>query len=786
MSLIIPKSQMTEEDIKLQFITPAIQAKWPLNLITMETKITDGRINLQGNKVSREKAKKADYILYINAGNPIAVIEAKDNNHSVSFGLQQAVTYAKMLDVKFAYSSNGDGFEELDLITGEERTIGMDEFPTPDELFERYKSEMAITPAEELAIKQPYYSSATLYPPRYYQRVAVNRTVDAIAKGQDRLLLVMATGTGKTYTAFQIVYRLLQSDMKQKILYLADRNNLVDQTISGDFSPLEKVIHKINFNKDDKTTITSHQVYFSLYQQLAGNKNEEDDENADEVVARYSKLFSPDFFDLIIVDECHRGSAKENSRWRAILEYFNSATQIGMTATPKETDTISNIDYFGEPVYTYSLKRGIEDGFLAPFRVVNIKTDIGDGWRPFKGQLDIYGYEIEDRIYTNSDYDYHIIIQDRIDMVAEEITNYLKSTDRMSKTIVFCATEDAAERMRIALVKQNADMVAKNPDYIVRITGSDDYGKSKLSYFISASAEYPVIATTSKLLSTGSDCKMVKLIVLDQMIGSMTEFKQIIGRGTRLREKEGKTHFMIMDFRGVSRLFADPDWDGPIEQSESFHHVPTPNGGEPGGVIVDPPVPKDPKHKYVVDSKGCTVEILQKVVSVYDSNGKLLRQENIIDYTKINIKDEFATLENFIKTWTAEAKKEKINDLFLEKGIDLEALKADQGMEDVDDFDFICHIAYDQKPLTRKERANNVKKRNIFAKYGKDAQDVLNTLLDSYADLGIYEIENISILWLPQFEKFGKPSKIASYFGGKQGYLAAVRELEQTLYEVAV
>lgn len=776
---------MTEEDIKLQFITPAITSKWPVSQITMETKITDGRINLQGNRVSREKAKKADYILYHNAGNPIAVVEAKDNNHSVSFGLQQAKEYAEMLDVKFAYSSNGDGFEEFDFITGEERALPIDKFPSPDELFARYKSEIALTSAEETIIGQPYYSSATTYPPRYYQRVAVNRTVDAIAKGQDRILLVMATGTGKTYTAFQIVYRLLQTKMKQKILYLADRNNLVDQTISGDFAPLEKVIHKINFNKDDKTTVTSHQVYFSLYQQLAGNKTEEDNENADEVLARYSKLFAPDFFDLIIVDECHRGSAKENSRWRAILEYFSSATQIGMTATPKETNTISNIDYFGEPIYTYSLKRGIDDGFLAPFRVVNIKTDIGDGWRPFKGQLDIYGYDIEDRIYTNSDYDYSIIIQDRIDMVAEEITNYLKSTDRMSKTIVFCATEDAAERMRVALAKQNADMMAKNPDYVVRITGSDDYGKSKLDYFISVSAEYPVIATTSKLLSTGSDCKMVKLIVLDQMIGSMTEFKQIIGRGTRLREKEGKTHFMIMDFRGVSRLFADPEWDGPIEQSEEFHHVPTPNPDETGGVLVDPPEPIDPKHKYVVDAKGCTVEILQKVVSVYDANGKLLRQENIIDYTKTNIKDEFATLENFVKIWTAEEKKAKINELFLEKGIDLEALKKDQGMEDVDDFDFICHIAYDQKPLTRKERANNVKKRNIFAKYGKEAQDVLSTLLDSYANLGIYEIENISVLWLPQFAKFGKPAKIASYFGGKQGYLAAVKELEQSLYEVA-
>jgi len=780
MSTVIPKSQMTEEDIKLNFITPAITAKWSNSHITMETKITDGRINLQGNKVSRDKPKKADYILYINAGNPIAVVEAKDNNHSVSFGLQQAKTYAEMLDVKFAYSSNGDAFQEFDYITGQERTLTMDEFPSPEELIARFKAEAKISASEEHIIDQAYYSSQTTYPPRYYQRVAVNRTLDAIAKGQNRILLVMATGTGKTYTAFQIVYRLLQSGMKQKILYLADRNNLVDQSIQQDFAPLEKVIHKINFNKDDKTTITSHQVYFSLYQQLAGNKNEEDEENADEVVARYSKLFAPDFFDLIIVDECHRGSAKENSRWRAILEYFSSATQIGMTATPKETETISNIDYFGEPIYTYSLKRGIDDGFLAPFRVVNIRTDIGDGWRPFKGQQDIYGYEIEDRIYNNRDYDYSIIIQDRINMVAEEVTNYLKSTDRMAKTIVFCATEDAAERMRAAIAKQNADMMAQNPDYVVRITGSDDYGKSKLSYFISTSAEYPVIATTSKLLSTGSDCKMVKLIVLDQMIGSMTEFKQIIGRGTRIREKEGKTHFTIMDFRGVTRLFADPDWDGPIEQSDNFHNPDEPH------VPDNHPKPIEQKHKYVVDSKGCTVEILQKVVSVYDSNGKLLRQENIIDYTKTNIKDEFATLENFIKTWTAEDKKEEINKLFLEKGIDLEALKSEQGMDDVDDFDFICHIAYDQKPLTRRERANNVKKRNIFTKYGKDAQDVLNTLLESYANLGIYEIESMSILWLPQFEKFGKPSKIASYFGGKQGYLKAVKELENVLYEVAV
>lgn len=511
MSSIFDKKQMTEEDIKLNFITPALMSKGWKDRITMETKITDGRINLKGNIASREVPKKADYILYINKGNPLAVVEAKDNNHSISFGMQQAKLYAQMLDVKFAYSSNGDGFQEFDFLTGTEREITLEEFPTPDELFARYNAEIndgqGLSKAELSFIEQPFYTSQTTYPPRYYQRNAVNRTLDAIAKGKNRLLLVMATGTGKTYTAFQIVYRLLQTGAKQKILYLADRNNLIDQTIGGDFKPLEKVIHKINFLKDDRTTIASYQVYFSLYQQLAGNKKEDDDESDEEVLARYSKLFDKDFFDLIIVDECHRGSAKENSRWRKILEYFSSATQIGMTATPKETQSISNIDYFGEPVYIYSLKEGIADGFLAPFKVINVKSDIGDGWRPRKGQVDIYGYEIEDRIYNNSDFDYKIIIQDRIDMVAREVTNYLKATDRMAKTIVFCATEDAAERMRVALTKCNADMIAKNPDYVVRITGSDDYGKSKLDYFISVSAKYPVIATTSKLLSTAPTVK---------------------------------------------------------------------------------------------------------------------------------------------------------------------------------------------------------------------------------------------------------------------------------------
>lgn len=772
MNTILSKKEMSEEDIKLQYITPAITSKWDRGKITMETQVTDGKINLKGNFVFREKPKRADYILYLNANNPIAIIEAKDNKHSVSHGLQQAMTYAQMLDLPFAYSSNGDGFVEHDFLTGKERQFGLDEFPTEAELVARFKHESGMTPAQEMVIEQPYYSSQNTYPPRYYQRIAINRTVDAIARGRNHLLLVMATGTGKTYTAFQIVYRMLQSGLKRKILYLADRNILVDQSIQQDFAPLEKVIHKINVAKDDKSTITSHEVYFSLYQQLVGDDDKE----------HFSELFTPDFFDLIIVDECHRGSAKEESRWRRILEYFNSATQIGMTATPKETKYISNLSYFGEPIYMYSLKEGIEDGFLAPFKVINIMTDIGDGWRPRKGQRDIYGNEIEDRIYTNSDYDYNIIIEDRIHQVASEITRYLKSTDRMAKTIVFCATEDAAERMRQALVNLNSDMVKENPDYVVRITGSDDYGKKKLDYFISVSAPYPVIATTSKLLSTGADCKMTKLIVLDEMIGSMTEFKQIIGRGTRLREKEGKTHFVVMDFRNVSRLFADPDWDGPIMIDLGFTpggYTPSPNGDG----SVDPSIPPNPPAvKPVVGRDGCKVEIIHKTVSVYDTNGKLLRKESIVDYTKENIRGEYASLDNFIRQWSKEEKKKKIREMLLERGIDLELMKADQNMVDVDDFDFICHVAFDKKPLTRKERANNVKKRDFLSKYSGVAKEVLEALLDKYMNTGIYEIEKMEILKLDPFLKLGKPAKIAGYFGGKAGYMQAVKELEEAIY----
>lgn len=769
MSKTLNKNQMSEEDIKLHYITPSIISKWNIDKITMETQITDGRINIRGNLRFREKPKKADYILYLNNNNPIAVVEAKDNRKTISYGLQQAMEYARKLDLPFAYSSNGDGFMEHDFLTGKEREFSMSEFPSEEELIARFKREknnnQGLSEREEKIINQPYYSSQNTFSPRYYQRIAINRTLEEIAKGRSRLLLVMATGTGKTYTAFQIVYRLLQSGLKKKVLYLSDRNILVDQTISQDFAPLKKVVHKVIVAKDDPTTITSHQVYFSLYQQLIGEDGKK----------HYAELFKADFFDLIIVDECHRGSAKDDSKWREILEYFKSATQIGMTATPKETKYVSNISYFGEPIYTYSLREGIDDGFLAPFKVINITTDIGEAWRPYKGQLDKFGNEIEDRIYNNSDYDYNIVIEDRTEQVAKEITAYLKATDRMAKTIVFCPTEDAAERMRIALVNLNADMVKENPDYCVRITGSDEYGKAKLDYFISVSSEYPVIATTSKLLSTGVDTKMVKLIVLDQMLNSMTEFKQIIGRGSRLREKEGKTHFIVMDFRNVTRLFADPDWDGPIDIDDGF---------VPGMVRERKEKYKDvlPKVMPVIDKNDLKVEIIHKTVSIYDTNSKLLRKESIIDYTKENIRGEYADLDDFIRKWRKDPKKDTIRKILADYGIDLGALKEEKNMADVDDFDFICHIAYDQKPLTRKERAENVKKQDFFGKYKGTAKEVLEALLDKYMNQGIQEITNMDVLKLDPFIKYGKPSKIVKEFGGRDLYINAVKDLQNAIY----
>lgn len=778
--------QLSEEDIKLRYITPSIIDKgWSVDNITMETKVklTDGKINLRGNLVSRGKAKYADYVLYYNRATPIAIVEAKDASHAVAHGLQQAKEYAQMMDVPFAFSSNGMGYQEYDFLTGKERYFSMDQFPTKEDLYARFISESnggsGLSDNQMKVIDQPFCTGQDIFPPRYYQRNAVNRTVNSVAQGKKRLLLVMATGTGKTYTAFQIVYRLLKAGLVKKVLYLADRNILVDQSIQQDFKPLDKTIHKVSYQKDKGPGNTAYEVYFALYQQLIGQGGKQ----------QYKELFKPEFFDMVIVDECHRGSAKDDSNWREILDYFDGAIQLGMTATPKETKYQSSITFFDEPIYTYSLKEGIEDGYLAPFKVVNITTNIGDEWRPTKGQKDINGNLIEDRIYNNTDYDYNIVIEDRIREVAHEITCYLKNTDRMAKTIVFCADEEHADRMRTALVNENSDMCRKNPDYVVRITGSDPYGQSKLDYFISVASKYPVIATTSKLLSTGVDCKMVKLIVLDQRINSMTEFKQIVGRGTRIREKDGKTHFTIMDFRNITRLFADPDWDGPIEVDESYGKQkpkPYPEYKDDPTIIHEPDPKPRPNPKPIVDKNGCRVEVINKVVSVYDANGKLLRTESITDYTRKNINDTYVNLDDFINHWNAAEKKAEITDLMRESGIDLQALKIERNMEDVDDFDFICHIAYGKKPLTRKERAENVKKRDVFNRYGAEARKVLEALLDKYANDGISQLENRMVLKLDPFRQMGSPANIAKLFGGNKQYFSAVKELENLIYNNSI
>ena len=777
---------LSEEDIKLRYITPSILDKgWSVEDITMETKVklTDGKINLRGNFVSRGKAKFADYVLYYNRATPIAIVEAKDANHTVAHGLQQAKEYAQMMDVPFAFSSNGQGYQEYDFLTGKERSLSMNQFPTKEELYARFISESnegdGLSDSEMKVISQPFCTDQDIFPPRYYQRNAVNRTVNAVAQGKNRLLLVMATGTGKTYTAFQIVYRLLKSGLVKKVLYLADRNVLVDQSIQQDFKPLNKTIHKVSYQKDKGPGNTAYEVYFALYQQLIGQGGKQ----------QYKELFKPEFFDMVIVDECHRGSAKDDSNWREILEYFDGAIQLGMTATPKETRYQSSITYFGEPIYSYSLKEGIEDGFLAPFKVINITTNIGDEWRPTKGQKDINGNLIEDRIYNNTDYDYNIVIEDRIREVAHEITSYLKNTDRMSKTIVFCADEEHADRMRTALVNENSDMCRKNPDYVVRITGSDAYGQSKLDYFISVASKYPVIATTSKLLSTGVDSKMVKLIVLDQRINSMTEFKQIVGRGTRILEKNGKTHFTIMDFRNITRLFADPEWDGPIEIDEGYGNKKPKDYSEipddtPG--INEPDVNPERNPKPIVDREGCRVEVINKVVSVYDANGKLLRTESITDYTRKNINETYVNFDDFISHWNAVEKKAEITDLLRDNGINLHVLKQEKNMDDVDDFDFICHIAYGKKPLTRRERAENVKKRDVFNKYGAEARKVLEALLDKYANDGISQLDNRMVLKLDPFRQMGSPANIAKLFGGNKQYFSAVKELENLIYNNSI
>ena len=781
------KKKLSEEDIKMKYITPAIeQAGWDIKKqIRAEYTFTDGRVIVRGNVTTRGKKKRADYILFYKPNMPLAIIEAKDNRHSVGAGMQQGLEYGEILDIPFVYSSNGDGFIEHDRFTGKERELSLDEFPTRDELWSRYLVAKGLNKEQEEIITEPYFFKAGDKQPRYYQRNAINRTIEAIAKGQERILLVMATGVGKTYVAFNIIYRLWKSKRKKKILFLADRNILVDQTMSNDFQPFNGVMTKI----ENRTIDTSYEIYLSLYHQLSSNSDDP---------LEVLKQLSPDFFDLIVIDECHRGSAKDDSRWRAVLDYFSSATQIGLTATPKETKEASNINYFGEPVYTYSLKQGIEDGFLAPYKVIRVGLDKDlEGYRPTKGKTDMYGQVIEDREYNTKDFDKNIIIDDRTKKVAQKVTEFLKKTDRFSKTIVFCIDIDHAERMRQALVNENSDLVRENAKYIMRITGDNAEGKAQLDNFIDEESLYPTIVTTSKLMTTGVDCKTCKLIVLDNIFGDngMTEFKQIIGRGTRLKPEYGKEYFTIMDFRNASRLFADPDWDGePVqiyEPDDGEEIVPnvlddgeTETGGNDGnsdygfGGTDDGEI-KEPKAKYRVNDVEVTV--ISERVQYYDKDGKLIT-ESITDYSKKNILNEFATLDNFLNRWNSEEKKEAIIEELKEQGVLLEALREDIGNPDIDDFDLICHIAFDKKPLTKAERANNVKKRGYLYKYSDMAQSVLERLLERYMNEGITDLENPQVLGLDDFKEFGSPLKIVKLFGNKKKYLEAVKELEKEIY----
>lgn len=777
--MVINKKALSEEDIKMKYITPAIEkAGWDIKTqVRAEYSFTDGRIIVRGNLVARGKRKRADYILSYKPNMPLAIIEAKDNNKPMGAGMQQALEYGDILDIPFIYSSNGDGFIEHDNFTGKERELSLEEFPSPDELWERYKAGKGIQAHEEKIISEDYFFDMSGKSPRYYQRVAINRTIEAISKGQDRILLVMATGTGKTYTAFQIIYRLWKSKTKKRILFLADRNILVDQTMTNDFKHFGDKMIKVNRQNIDK----AHEIYLALYQSMTGS---EDWQNI-------YKEFSPDFFDLVIVDECHRGSAKDNSAWREVLEYFNSATQIGLTATPKETKDISTSNYFGEPVYTYSLKQGIEDGFLAPYKVVRVSLDKDlEGYRPTKGKLDKYGNLIEDRIYNISDFDKNLILEKRTEIVAKKVTEFLNKTNRFDKTIVFCVDIDHAERMRQALVNENSDLVKENNKYIMRITGDNDEGKAQLDNFIDPASKYPTIVTTSKLMTTGVDAQTCKLIVLDSNINSMTEFKQIIGRGTRIKEEYGKQYFTIMDFRGVTRLFADPDFDGDpvvIYEPEEGETIVPPDteggiGGYPSGNSGEGEFEegdeKSGRVKYVVDDVG--VMVVNERVEYYDKDGKLVT-ESLKDYTRKNIRKEYADLNQFINRWNSEEKKTAILKELEEKGVFFDAIKEEVG-KDLDDFDLILHLAFDQKPLTRKERADNVKKRNYFGKYSDVAREVLEALLDKYMNEGISELESIEILKLDPFTEIGTPTKIIKSFGGRDKYIQTVKELEEQIY----
>ena len=783
------KKSLSERDICTKFITPAIlKAGWDLHTqIREELSFTKGRIIVRGKLHTRGKQKRADYVLYYKSNIPIAVIEAKENNLSVGAGMQQALDYAETLDVPFVFSSNGDAFlmhDRTGLADKVEQELSLEAFPTPEELWARYcKWKGVNTPEAKNTVEMPYYDDGTGRAPRYYQVNAVNRTIEAVANGANRILLVMATGTGKTYTAFQIIWRLWKSGTKKRILFLADRNILVDQTKNNDFKPFGAAMTKISKRQIDK----SYEIYLSLYQAVTGTDEEQN----------IYKQFSPDFFDLIVIDECHRGSAAEDSAWREILAYFSSATHIGLTATPKETKEVSSITYFGDPVYSYSLKQGIEDGFLAPYKVIRIDIDRDlQGWRPSAGQVDKRGQVIEDRIYNQSDMDRTLVLEKRTELVAKKITEFLTATDPFAKTIVFCDDIDHAERMRQALVNLNPERVKENRKYVMRITGDEQEGKAELDNFINPEERYPVIATTSKLMTTGVDAQTCKLVVLDQHIKSMTEFKQMIGRGTRINEDYGKYWFTIMDFKKATELFADEAFDGPpiVVYNPGPNDPPTPpeepgeeggsGGGLPGSEGGDtggegfPPGPEGKRAKYYIGD--VEVHVIAERVQYYGPEGKLIT-ESLKDYTRKAVRKDYSTLDEFLKRWTSADRKAAIIKELEEHGVLLEALALEVS-KDCDAFDLICHVAFDQPALTRRERAEQVKKRNYFTKYGEQARKVLEALLEKYADTGIENIDDIKILTLDPFSKMGTASELVSAFGGKSGYIAALHELENQLY----
>ena len=778
------KKALSEADIRSKFITPALvgvgEAKWALmTQIREEIYFTKGRVIVRGTTVRRGEAKKADYILYYKQNRPIAVVEAKDNNHSVGAGMQQALEYAEILDIPFAYSSNGDAFLEHDRTRSSgtiTREIPLDQFPPPEELWSRYREAKGYTPDQENIARQDYYENPAGKPPRYYQLIAINRTVDAIARGVNRILLVMATGTGKTYTAFQIIWRLWKSGARKRILFLVDRNILADQTKTNDFKPFGNAMTKITNRTVDK----SFEIYLCLYQAVTGTEEEQN----------IYKQFTPDFFDLIVVDECHRGSADDDAAWHKILTYFSSATQIGLTATPKETKEISNIEYFGDPIYTYSLRQGIADGFLAPYKVIRIGLDRDlEGWRPESGQQDKYGNLIEDREYNATDIDRKLVLEKRTAVVADKVTQFLKASNRYNKTIIFCEDIDHAERMRQAMVNANPDLASANSKYVVRITGDSEDGKAQLDNFIDPESPMPVIATTSRLMSTGVDAQTCHLIVLDRVIKSMTEFKQIIGRGTRINEDYKKYFFTIMDFKRATALFADPDFDGdPVQIYEPGPEdppvppeEPIEGGGDDGPPIIgDPDPPSGPKKYYVNDVE---VFVATERVQYLDERGKLIT-ESLKDYSRKTVLKAYESLDDFLTVWKASERKQALLEELALKGVFLDEL-AEQVGYDYDPFDLICHIAYDRPPLTRRERAENVKKRDLFTKYGDRARSVLEALLQKYADSGIKSVESLEILKVDPFSMYGTPIEILNIFGGKPAYLAAISELELALYQEA-